>query len=55
MLPCSPDTDFAKNDAATKQMTTRLRFIGAPHDPEVEPISPGRTFLVASALKCLKP
>src|SRR5215467_1191870 len=30
-LPCCPEIDFVRNDVATKQMTTRLTFIGAPH------------------------
>src|SRR5215471_7598872 len=30
-LPCCPESDFANNDVATKQMTTRLAFIEVPH------------------------
>src|SRR5215467_12507309 len=30
LAPCCPESDFANNDVATKQMTTRLAFIEAP-------------------------
>jgi len=30
-LACCPESDFAKNNVATKQMTKRLAFIEAPH------------------------
>jgi len=53
MLPCCPETDVANINAATKQITTRLTIIGAPHDSEVGPISPGPSPFDQASSACL--
>jgi len=49
-LSCCPKSNFAKNDVATKQMTTRLTFIEAPHKVPLK-LAGVRCYLNANEMK----